>query len=35
MPEETNSKKTEEQNKNIKIVDDATSTFCVCVCDDI
>ena len=31
MPEETNSKKTEEQNKNIKIVEDATCTFCGCV----
>ena len=35
MPEETNSKKTEEQNKNIKIVEDATCTFCGCVCDDM
>ena len=35
MPEETNSKKTEEQNKNIKIVEDVTCTFCGCVCDDM
>ena len=35
MPEEANSRKTEEQNKNIKIVEDATCTFCGCVCDDM
>ena len=35
MSEEANSTKTEEQNKNIKIVEDATCTFCGCVCDDM
>ena len=28
-------KKTEEKNKNMKIVKDATCTFCGCVCDDM
>ena len=35
MTEQKSNKKTEEQNKNIKIVKDATCTFCGCVCDDM
>ena len=34
MAEETN-KKAKEESKNIKIVEDATCTFCGCVCDDM
>ena len=35
MTEQKSNKKIEEQNKNIKIVKDATCTFCGCVCDDM